>query len=242
MSASKLITYNGVTQTTVAWAKQIGMRVDSLQVRLQKWGVDKALSVPPRPIFRMITFKGVTKAIFEWAKELGIARTTLVTRIEQWGIDKALTAGKPKIVEHHGMRYRSEYGVWSGMKQRCYNPNHDGYENYGGRGITICGDWLNSFSKFYEDMGPRPSLDYEIDRIDNDGNYERGNCQWVLTERQRSNVRSNRRIEFLGELLTLAEWAKRFGLRHNTLSYRLDHGWSIESALTVPVPWFGGRR
>jgi hypothetical protein len=128
--------------------------------------------------------------------------------------------------------------VWGlqGMKQRCYNPKHVGYGNYGGRGITICDEWLNSFSRFYEDIGPRPSLDHEIDRIDNDGNYEPSNCRWAVPEQQTLNRRGNRRIEYGGKRLTVVEWARRCGMRHNTLSYRLDHGWSVESALTVPVP------
>lgn len=78
----------------------------------------------------------------------------------------------------HGMANSSEYHIWCGMKARCFNENNKSYKNYGGRGITVCDRWRDSFENFYEDMGPRPSSIHQIDRINNDGNYEPGNCKW----------------------------------------------------------------
>lgn len=78
----------------------------------------------------------------------------------------------------HGMTNSSEYYIWCGMKSRCFNENNKRYKNYGGRGITVCDRWRDSFENFYEDMGPRPSSIHQIDRINNDGNYEPGNCKW----------------------------------------------------------------
>ena len=89
--------------------------------------------------------------------------------------------------ERHGMREISEYGIWVAIKQRCYNPKHKSYHRYGGRGIMVCDRWLNSFLDFFEDMGLKPFIGAQIDRIDNDGNYEPGNCRWVTAKENMNN-------------------------------------------------------
>lgn len=85
----------------------------------------------------------------------------------------------------------SEYISWCSMKQRCYNPNRKNYKNYGGRGITICDEWLNSFENFYKDMGKRPE-GTTIDRINPNGNYEPSNCRWSTKKEQNMNRRNVR--------------------------------------------------
>ena len=90
----------------------------------------------------------------------------------------------------HGMTSTPEYGIWKGMKRRCLNPRDSYWENYGGRGISICERWLNSFENFYADMGKRPSPDLSIDRYpNNDGNYEPANCRWATKSQQNANRR-----------------------------------------------------
>jgi hypothetical protein len=109
-----------------------------------------------------------------------------------------------------------EYMAWHSMKERCLNPNTDGYENYGGRGITVCERWLdaeNGFQNFYDDMGDRPSPKHSLDRFpDKDGHYEPNNCRWATQIQQARNKTTNVVVEYEGERLVIIELANRFGV------------------------------
>lgn len=85
--------------------------------------------------------------------------------------------------------YPAEYACWTNMKQRCFNPRCNKYDNYGNRGITVCARWRESFHNFMEDMGPRPPK-HSLDRIDVDGDYEPENCRWADAKSQGGNKRS----------------------------------------------------
>lgn len=97
----------------------------------------------------------------------------------------------------HGLAARGkkppEYWVWMEMKKRCSNPKNAGYPNYGGRGISVCSRWRESFEAFISDMGWRPAAGLQIDRIDNDGNYEPANCRWTTRSENCRNRRPRRR-------------------------------------------------
>lgn len=92
--------------------------------------------------------------------------------------------------ELHGMTKTYIYQCWAKMRQRCYNKNLKSYKNYGGRGITVCERWNNSFLAFLEDMGYKPTDNHELDRIDNNGNYEPSNCRWVTHTENNRNKRN----------------------------------------------------
>ena len=135
----------------------------------------------------------------------------------------------------HGMSNSPEYKSWVSMGVRCFNKTTDYYHNYGGRGITVCPEWRESFEAFYRDMGPRLSLGHTIDRIDNDGNYEPGNCRWATRKQQSRNTRQLHILTFNNESHCITEWAKRTGMNYLTLVSRIRRGWATERALTTPV-------
>lgn len=132
----------------------------------------------------------------------------------------------------HGMSYSAEYRAWQDMIRRCSNPHAPEFENYGGRGISVCGRW-RTFKTFLADVGPRPSRYHSLDRFpDNDGNYEPGNVRWALRQQQQRNMRSNLLVEYDGQKMPLADAAERAGLKYTTVKIRLYRGWTIERALS----------
>lgn len=139
----------------------------------------------------------------------------------------------PTKIRYPGGSKSLEYGVWAAIKRRCYNPNAAFFARYGGRGIVMCERWRTSFDSFMEDMGPRPEGG-TIDRIDNDGNYEPGNCRWVSQKEQVRNTSVNRRITVRGETASLAEWCERAGVSYSRTIQRLNAGESAEEALFGP--------
>lgn len=112
-----------------------------------------------------------------------------------------------------------EYQTWTAMKNRCRLPNTRGFHRYGGRGITYCERW-ESFENFYADMGSRPDPSLQLDRIDNDGNYEPSNCRWATRVENSRNRSTTRRHGGL----TLREIAERTGENYNTLKTRRRRG------------------
>jgi len=153
-------------------------------------------------------------------------------------ITSNLTGGKSKSCGHCFQLVREanlkEYMVWSSMKSRCDNKNHQAYKHYGGRGITYQESW-GEFKSFLIDMGTK--LDgLSLDRIDNDKNYSKANCRWATEIEQKNNQRTNRLLEFEGETKTMAEWAREKNINYRTLKSRLNiANWTVEEALTTKI-------
>jgi hypothetical protein len=119
------------------------------------------------------------------------------------------------------------------MKNRCFNSDSAGFKNYGARGITVCDRWMD-IANFVADMGDAPDGMF-LDRIDNDGVYEPSNCRWATRTEQQNNTRSNVVVQFAGERLTLKDWSRRTGLPYHVVKKRIKKGWSVDSALTIPI-------
>lgn len=135
----------------------------------------------------------------------------------------------------HGKTRSPEYHSWNHMLRRCYNQRDWKYPQYGGRGIAVCERWQDSFEAFYEDMGDKPSAQHSIEREDNDGNYEPGNCVWATPNQQARNRRSSRMLAFGGRTQCISDWAEELGMSRDTIRKRLNAGWSVERALTETV-------
>src|SRR3954466_7793371 len=136
----------------------------------------------------------------------------------------------------------STYKIWQMMIDRCHNSRSKSYPDYGARGIAVCARWRLSFEAFLEDMGERPP-GLSIERIRNAHGYSKSNCKWATRTEQNNNSRQNVVIEFRGESLTAAQWARRVGISGSLLRQRLRReGMTAEQALTLPADMIETRR
>ena len=139
----------------------------------------------------------------------------------------------------HGLAKTRINNIYHNMKNRCYNPNNRTYSNYGGRGVIICGEWLdkdNGFINFYNwamENGYQDNL--TIDRINVNGNYEPDNCRWIPMQEQFYNKTDNVYYELNGFKKCLAEWCKEYNMPYQTVRKRLERGKNIFEALTMPI-------
>lgn len=124
----------------------------------------------------------------------------------------------------HGLADHPLYGTWTAMKSRCLNPNFEAYKDYGGRGITVCSRWSESFADFLADMGERPTPAHTLERNNTNGNYEPNNCRWATRLEQANNKRNNRQISIEGVTKTLAQWALDAGVTEAGLRARIKRG------------------
>ncbi len=201
-------------------------KVDLTGKRIGRWTVIK------------ISQKGTRTLPLKWLcicdcgnlKEVS-SRSLLSGRSNSCGcLSKDITS---RIHKTHGLTGTKTYQVWSRMIRRCTDPKSKDYKYYGARGITVCDRWLK-FENFFSDMGEAPK-GMEMDRINNDLGYSKENCRYITHQENCRNFRKNRIIEFNGEQRPLCEWAEIYNIPQDRLRNRLDAGWPVEKALTVPA-------
>lgn len=259
----RLLTHNGETHSIAEWARIIGIRLDTLLVRLdrQKWPVDRALTPIDgriKPAWNFINIAGqrfgyltVVELVASadagqarWRCRCNCGRATVVQSQslrngttkscgclkQQKTIDRSTKHGDSKRIDR-----TKEYLAWKGAKSRCFNPKAPQFQHYGGRGITMCAEWVNDFPAFLKHMGRCPP-GMELDRYpNNDGNYEPGNCRWATKKQQARNQRKTQLLTYNGKTKPQVEWAEQFSIDVKTLRYRLNHNWPIDKALMTPV-------
>jgi hypothetical protein len=148
-----------------------------------------------------------------------------------WSIDVATYKYPRTVLGKVTPTYRS----YRDMLNRCYYEKHNRYPRYGGRGITVCSRWLESFDNFMDDMGARPT-GLQLDRKDNDGHYEPDNCRWATSSEQALNRSTTRKITHNGVTKSIREWSGDTGIPYSTLERRINSGLkSVSDALTSTV-------
>lgn len=143
-------------------------------------------------------------------------------------VRKEISSLQARSMAKHGMWNTPEWNCWKAMKDRCLRKTNSKYPLYGGRGITVCEEWIGSFDMFFAHIGHRPSPSHSIDRIDSSKGYEPGNVRWADNFQQNNNRRSNVTIEIDGDVLTAAQAARKFGITHRAAIYRIKNGKPID--------------
>lgn len=133
----------------------------------------------------------------------------------------------------HGMSKHPVFVVWRSMVDRCTLPSHQAWRNYGGRGVTVCSEWRESFAAFWRDMGSTYLHGLTLERKDNGWGYNASNCTWAPRKRQANNTRRSRVVETPAGKMTVAQAAEAYQVGYSTLLYRLDHGWPVLRALNL---------
>lgn len=134
----------------------------------------------------------------------------------------------------HGMSRHPAFAVWRSMLDRCRLPTHQAWENYGGRGITVCERWQESFQNFWDDMGATYQKGLCLDRRDNEKGYCPENCRWVTYRQSANNKRTSVYIHTSKGRMTVAQASREFGVGVTTILYRISAGWKEEELLITP--------
>ena len=159
--------------------------------------------------------------------DCGDADLYIASRVRHGRVTRCQACALRAVAEKnkkHGMRGSSEYRIWGGIKTRCTNKNAPDYDRYGGRGITMYDEWLGSFDAFFSYLGPRPSKQHSVDRIDNDKGYEPGNVRWATKMEQGRNKKNSTYVTDGNRVLHINEVASELGITKGAAHMRLKRG------------------
>ena len=199
--------------------------------------MSKSLKIDGVKFCRLLVLNRVEndkKGDSRWLCRCDCGKTTIVRGYHLTGgnikscgcIRKELNANRPGVHHKTGTKL---YKIWAGIKQRCFNSKHKNNNRYKGRGITMCDEWKNNFTSFYNwaiSNGYKKGL--TVERINNDGNYEPSNCKWATRSEQANNTSRNHFIFFNGEKHTISQWSKKLGISYSALAERIRKNLPIE--------------
>jgi hypothetical protein len=166
---------------------------------------------------------GTEKVVCGASLKFGASRCCGCTRLANM-LATRTTHGATKGATKGGQR-QPGYNVWRNMRRRCTNPDAPEYPGYGGRGITVCPEWLNDFAQFIADMGPRPSPQHSIERRDNNLGYSKDNCVWATGQEQANNKRTTVFVTIDGKQMPLSDACRKLSISRSVVSQRRLRGW-----------------
>lgn len=180
-------------------------------------------------LLTVVEYLGTSKQGSRWVCkcDCGNTRETTTGRLNE---KRITSCGCNDLIPFatHQMTSTRMYRIWCAMKSRCLNPNYHQYKDYGGRGITICGRWLNNFLDFYNDMIDGYADNLQLDRDDNEKGYYKENCKWSTRPEQARNKRNNYWYERDGIRMVKMDWAKHLGVSHHRINERLRRGFTFD--------------
>ena len=227
------IEYQGKERTLAEISAMTGLSPDTIYQRFKKRGMrGSQLNAPLAPKidadsvigakFNKLTILSVLEPVGGHRRcickcDCGNIKEYSLYAVKKGGTKSCGCIRNEVVIGTHHMSKTKEHKAWRHIKERCLNPNSKHYSDYGGRGISVCEQWVNDFERFFADMGKAPSSRHSIDRIDVNGNYEPGNCRWATRTQQNRNRRITIYITYNGKKKSTREWEDLLGLRMGRL-------------------------
>jgi hypothetical protein len=250
------LTVDGITHSISEWSELTGINKDTIETRKRLgWSDKEAVSKDTQNYNKKKDLTGLKFGKLTVIEEVAPHTEPNGRKSRRWKckcecgnetvvFGYALIKGHTKscgcLHKKHGMRHDRIYKIWVNMNQRCNNENNSSYKDYGGRGIHVCNEWLNTnedgFTNFYNwSINNGYSDKLTIDRINSDNNYEPNNCRWATIKEQSNNRRTNTYITIDGVTHTISEWSEITGVNQHVISTRRRRGWSDRDAVMKPT-------